>query len=218
MNVAEIFQSINGEGPKAGELALFVRFTGCNLHCTYCDTDWAISFDAAAKSMRPTDIAEIVAQSGMKNVTLTGGEPLLQKDMPRLLALLHQLPKLRVEVETNGSVDLAPFCNTDRPFFTMDYKLPGSGFEGAMRVSNFSLLNREDCVKFVCSSEFDVLRAFDLIHLYHLSERTQVHLSPVFGQLCPDRMVALMQSHRMTDVRLQLQMHKLIWDPNMRGV
>lgn len=218
MKVAETFLSINGEGTRAGELALFVRFQGCNLHCSYCDTRWANEMDCPVQERTPSDIAAQIRAAGVKNVTLTGGEPLLQPDMPYLLALLAREKGLRVEIETNGSVSLAPFCGENRPVFTMDYKLPGSGCEAAMEVKNFACLGAADTVKFVCSDEADLDRAAQLIEAHRLTERCHVYLSPVFGSIEPAEMVAYMIAHRLNDVRLQLQMHKMIWDPERRGV
>lgn len=218
MKVVEMFASINGEGPRAGELAMFVRFQGCNLRCSYCDTMWANESDCPYTELTPNDIVEEILQSGIRNVTLTGGEPLLQPEMPALLTLLAAHPALRVEVETNGAVDLAPFCKTSRPVFTMDYKLPSSGWERAMRVENFALLQQEDTVKFVCGSTEDLERAAQVIADYALTERCHVYLSPVFGNIEPVDMVEYMIAHRLNGVRLQLQLHKFIWAPDRRGV
>ena len=129
-NVVEHFASINGEGVRAGELAVFVRFRGCNLDCSYCDTRWANDVNAKAAKMSVSDIVKAVEDVKIDNVTLTGGEPLLQKDIRNLIHLLLQAG-LQVEVETNGAVALAAFCE-ERPVFTMDYKLPSSGCEEHM--------------------------------------------------------------------------------------
>lgn len=218
MKVVEMFASINGEGPCAGELALFVRFQGCNLRCSYCDTMWANAPDCPYTKQPPEDIVAKILQSGIRNVTLTGGEPLLQPEMPALLTLLADHPELRVEVETNGAVALAPFCDAARPVFTMDYKLPSSGCEGAMRLDNFALLGPEDTVKFVCGSREDLERAALISQEYGLTERCHVYLSPVFGAIKPAEMVEYMLAQRLNGVRLQLQMHKFIWAPDRRGV
>ncbi len=110
MRVAEKFISINGEGVRAGELAVFVRFQGCNLRCHYCDTKWALAKDCPYEEMSPEQIHAYIKGTGITNVTLTGGEPLLHKDMDRLLAILLADEDLRVEIETNGAVDLRKFC------------------------------------------------------------------------------------------------------------
>lgn len=216
MKVVEMFTSINGEGTRAGELATFVRFKGCNLRCSYCDTMWANEAECPYEETKPEQIVEEVLATGIRNVTLTGGEPLLQKGMKELLRLLLQT-NLRVEVETNGAVSLADYC-IDRPAFTMDYKLPSSGCEAAMLMGNMELLEAEDTVKFVVGSEEDLNRALEVIRTYDLTNRCHVYLSPVFGSIEPVSIVEFMQKYQLNDVRLQIQMHKVIWDPNQRGV
>ena len=244
MKVVEKFISINGEGPHAGELAVFIRFQGCNLTCSYCDTSWANVEDCPYEEMSPREIADHVNETGVANVTLTGGEPLLQEEMSELLRLLSggtlreatfdtaqgALSKLsfaewskgtllsRIEIETNGSVDISPFCGEYRPVFTMDYKLPSSGCEEKMLTGNFALLERGDTVKFVCGSEEDLKRAKDVIEEYGLLGKCNIYLSPVFGRIEPERMVEFMVKYRMNGVRLQVQMHKVIWHPDKRGV
>lgn len=218
MKVAEKFISINGEGTRAGELSVFVRFQGCNLRCSYCDTSWAYKADCPYEDMTPDQIVEYVLSTGIYNVTLTGGEPLLAQGIAELIEKLLAQPKIRVEIETNGAVDLRPFCTPVRPVFTMDYKLPSSGWEQAMKVENFAILEQQDTVKFVCGSQEDLQRAWDIIREYRLTARCHVYLSPVFGSIEPVDMVTFMETHRMNDVRLQIQIHKVIWDPEKRGV
>ncbi|MDO5797716.1 MAG: putative 7-carboxy-7-deazaguanine synthase QueE [Eubacteriales bacterium] len=216
MKVVEKFTSINGEGTRAGELAVFVRFKGCNLRCSYCDTMWANESDCSCKEETPEEIVNYVLEAGIRNVTLTGGEPLLQKDIRELIHLLLHAG-LRVEIETNGAVNLSDFCE-ERPIFTMDYKLPSSGCEEYMIAENMELLETNDTVKFVSGSQEDLLRALEVIQAYDLTSRCHVYLSPVFGSIEPVQMVEFMLKHQMNDVRLQIQMHKVIWDPNERGV
>lgn len=218
MKVVETFTSINGEGPCAGELAFFVRFQGCNLRCSYCDTAWANAADCPYEERTPAEIVRQALAAGIRNVTLTGGEPLLQPEMPALLTHFARENALRVEVETNGAVDLAPFCGDARPVFTMDVKLPSSGMEGAMRLDNLARLQAPDTVKFVCGSHEDLEAAAALIRAHDLIARCHVYLSPVFGALAPAEMVDYMLTRRLNGVRLQLQMHKYIWDPDKRGV
>ena len=220
MRVAEKFISINGEGTRAGELAVFVRFTGCNLRCSYCDTMWANEPGCPYEEMSPAQICEYVRSTGIKNVTLTGGEPLLQKDMDKLISLLISECGVRVEIETNGAVDLRPFAELPegRPLFTMDYKLPSSGYEDRMIAENFSVLEKEDTVKFVSGSRTDLERAGEIIEKYGLLDRCHVYFSPVFGRIEPAEIVDFMLNKRMNKARIQIQMHKVIWDPNERGV
>lgn len=217
--VVEMFTSINGEGTRAGQLAVFVRFQGCNLNCSFCDTKWANEADAPFEKMTEHEIADAILKTGVKNVTLTGGEPLLQKDIDVLLKRLGEEKALYVEVETNGSMPLKPYENMSwRPAMTMDYKLPGSNMEKNMCLDNFSYLQAEDTVKFVCGSEGDLQKAYEIIGKYALTGRCHVYLSPVFGSLEPDRMVTFMKEKKLNDVNLQLQLHKFIWNPDERGV
>lgn len=219
MNVAEIFTSINGEGQRAGELALFVRFTGCNLRCSYCDTLWACDKRAPHMNYTVKDIVKRAIKEGVHNVTLTGGEPLLQPEIAELIQTLLE-NNFFVEIETNGAVPILPvkLSLTLRPSFTMDYKLPSSGMEVAMRMDNFSLLTMRDTVKFVCGSLEDMERAKKIIDRYNLLTETNVYFSPVFGKINPQDMVEFMKQHKINRARLQLQLHKFIWDPQERGV
>ncbi|MCQ2500129.1 MAG: putative 7-carboxy-7-deazaguanine synthase QueE [Lachnospiraceae bacterium] len=216
MKVVEMFTSINGEGTRAGELAVFVRFKGCNLRCSYCDTMWANEGDCPYEEKGPEEILQEILASGIRNVTLTGGEPLLQKEMKALLHLLLQTD-LRVEIETNGAVRLAEYCQ-ERPVFTMDYKLPSSGCESQMILENMELLEADDTVKFVVGTAEDLESALELIRFYDLTNHCHVYFSPVFGSIEPVQIVDFMMEHKLNDVRLQIQMHKVIWDPNQRGV
>lgn len=216
--VVELFTSINGEGVLAGQLAVFVRFRGCNLNCSYCDTQWANVSDAPATPMTAEQIRDAILATGVSLVTLTGGEPLCQPQLRELLLVLSQEPTLHMEIETNGSRDLTPLLNIPNVTFTMDYKLAGSSMEQHMNHNNFSLLRPQDTVKFVVSSTEDLDRASAVIAHYALTDRCHVYLSPVFGQIDPADIVTYMTEHTMNRVRLQLQMHKFIWDPNARGV
>lgn len=218
-HVVEIFESINGEGMRAGELAVFVRMRDCNLHCSYCDTAWACEKEAPCTLLSEGDICKRILESGIKNVTLTGGEPLLQPDIEVLLQRLTAEETLRLEIETNGSIDVTPYRKL-RPslVFTLDYKLPGSGMEDQMCLENFHSITPQDTVKFVVSDDRDLTRAREIIEEYELPMRCHVIFSAVFGRISPQEIVAFMRKCCMNDVRLQLQMHKLIWDPEQRGV
>ena len=218
LSVAENFVSINGEGRRAGELAVFLRFCKCNLHCSFCDTRWANSDDVAAQTMTVKQLTDYVMSTGIKNVTLTGGEPLLQKHISDLITALDA-HGLYIEIETNGSVPLKQFT----PFpahtsITMDYKLPGSGMENFMCLEIFSCLTETDTVKFVVGDLVDLERAAEMIRAYDLTERCCVYFSPVFGRIHPDTIVSFMKKHTLNRVRLQLQLHKYIWNPERRGV
>ena len=216
--VAEKFVSINGEGPRAGELAVFLRFCGCNLNCSYCDTRWANIADVKYELASAEELVEYVKSTGVKNVTLTGGEPLLQADIARLIEMLGALGA-EVEIETNGSVPLQDIVSlSPRPAVTADYKLPSSGMEKFMLTESFSLLTLRDSVKFVVGNKCDLARAEEIINKYGLTDRCRVYFSPVFGKIEPEEIVEFMKERKLNGVRLQLQLHKIIWNPNMRGV
>ena len=216
--VVEIFESINGEGMRAGELAVFVRMKGCNLSCNYCDTMWANEADCEFEEMTADRIVERVKKSGIKNVTLTGGEPLLQKDADKLLKLFSEENNIRVEIETNGSVNLSPFLKYENTSFTMDYKLPESDMEKYMDLENFKILRKKDTLKFVASSVNDLKKAKDIIEKYDLIDRVNIIFSPVFGKIELTDIVDFLKDNKLNDVRMQLQMHKFIWAPDERGV
>ena len=216
--VVEIFESINGEGMRAGELAVFVRMKGCNLSCNYCDTMRANEADCEFEEMTADRIVERVKKSGIKNVTLTGGEPLLQKDADKLLKLFSDEKDIRVEIETNGSVNLSPFLKYENTSFTMDYKLPESDMEKYMDLENFKILRKKDTLKFVASSVNDLKKAKDIIEKYDLIDRVNIIFSPVFGKIELTDIVDFLKDNKLNDVRMQLQMHKFIWAPDERGV
>lgn len=217
-SVAEKFVSINGEGTKAGELAVFLRFSKCNLRCSFCDTQWVNSDNTPVKEMTTEQLTDYVKSTGVNNVTLTGGEPLLQENITELIFELGKMG-FEVEIETNGSVPLSDFASlTFRPNFTMDYKLPGSGMEKFMCHQNFSYLTSNDTVKFVVSDLNDLNRAVEIINRFNLTSACHVYFSPVFGNKQPEVIVSFMKEHRLNKVRLQLQLHKYIWNPNKRGV
>jgi len=213
--VAEIFKSINGEGKKAGELATFIRLFGCNLNCSWCDTKWSISGD----EYRLWDIDEIierVKQYNCHNITLTGGEPLMQDVYP----LLKKLVDLgyEVEIETNGSVSIEKYIELNNVSFTLDYKLPSSGMEDKMLVDNYKFIDRDDVIKFVIGSKEDLEKCYRVVCEYDLINKTNVYLSSVFGKIDLQDIVGFMSDKNWNGVRLQIQMHKIIWEPNMRGV
>ena len=236
MPVVEKFVSVNGEGRFAGRLAAFVRFAGCNLSCSYCDTTWANEPGAEAEPMTVDEIVGFVRQAGVRHVTLTGGEPALQPLLPDLVRALMEVRMpgargekpygLQVEIETNGAVDLRKLAQVRRlgvtrpsnVAFTMDYKCPSSGMEDAMLTSNFALLESNDTVKFVLGSRADLERMLSVVRDHDLCARCAVYLSPVFGKLDPADIVAFMQEHALTRATVQVQLHKIIWPNVEKGV
>jgi len=217
--VVEKFISINGEGTKAGQLAVFIRFAGCNLNCSYCDTAWANKENVPVTEMTEFEIYDYIKNTGVKNVTLTGGEPLFRDDVDKLLKLLSSDKSIKVEIETNGSIDLYDYRQiSDNISFTVDYKLPSSCMEHLMEMENFEELEERDTVKFVVSDNNDLLRAKEIIDEYKLTGQCSVYLSPVFGKIDPQEIVDFMIRNHLNGVNLQLQLHKIIWDPDKKGV
>lgn len=231
MPVVEKFVSINGEGRCAGKLAAFVRFVGCNLRCSYCDTMWANEPGAAVQSETVAALVAWVRETGVECVTLTGGEPVLQPHLAQLVRVLcgEAGPTghgLRVEVETNGAADLTELANLRQQLrgvapgaltFTVDWKLPSSGMEAHMLPTNFALLDARDAVKFVCA-ESDLPRVLEVARQLDLPGRVPVYLSPCFGRIEPARIVEFMQENGMIWATVQLQLHKIIWPNVERGV
>ena len=208
--VVEKFVSINGEGRRAGELAAFIRFKGCNLQCSYCDTSWANEPGCESERLTEEEILSWIRETGVKNVTLTGGEPLLRKGMEELIEAILEDPSRRGEIETNGSVDLKPYhILKKRPSFTMDYKTPDSGMEKEMLLSNLELLGSEDTLKFVVSSRRDMEKALEILEKYRLVGKTAVYFSPVFGRIQPVEIVDFLMEKKLNDVKLQIQLQRI---------
>lgn len=217
--VVEKFISVNGEGTLCGQLAIFIRFAGCNLECSYCDTKWANNRDVKYDLMSSNQIYDYIKATGIRNVTLTGGEPLMQQNILELLELLSKDEELHIEIETNGSIPLNKYSKIlNPPSFTMDYKLPSSNMEKYMNLDNFELLTDKDTVKFVSGTVQDLEKAKYIIDTYNLVDKTNIYISPVFSEISMESIVDFMKENKMNGVNLQMQLHKVIWNPNMRGV
>lgn len=217
--VTEKFVSINGEGQRAGQPAVFIRFRRCNLNCSYCDTRWSCTADADCTFETADALTNYVRNTRVHCVTLTGGEPLLQPDLASLLMSLSKIPSLQVEIETNGSLPIGELASLScRPAFTLDYKLPSSGMESHMLFENYEYLQPQDTVKFVAGSLLDLEKMKEITERFSLDKKCRVLVSPVFGCIEPAQIVDFLLEHQLSDVRLQLQLHKFIWDPNKRGV
>jgi 7-carboxy-7-deazaguanine synthase len=167
--------------------------------------------------MMEEDLEKLVISADVRNVTITGGEPLCRKNMDILLKRLSKIPNTAIEIETNGSIDLSKY-RMENVSFTMDYKLSCSGMEDKMCTENFKYLTKNDTVKFVIGSHADLVRAKEVIEQYNLVDRTAVYFSPVFGDISPKDMVEFMIENRLNGVNFQLQLHKYIWSPDQRGV
>ena len=216
MQVIEKFISINGEGLKQGELAVFIRFKGCNLRCSYCDTRYSFE-NPEYTDESVEDIVKYCLDSKVKNITLTGGEPLLQGDIDKLMIELSK-NGFNIEVETNGAVSIEKYKDIANVSFTLDYKLPISLMESRMITDNYKYISKKDSVKFVCGSINDLERMLVVINKYDLINKTNCIVSPVFNTIKLEDIVDFMIKNNLNGVRFSLQIHKIIWDPNRRGV
>lgn len=217
--VVETFISINGEGKKAGRLAMFIRLKGCNLDCSYCDTKWANERKAPFECMTSKQITDRIVESGVQLVTLTGGEPLMNNNIGELIGSILMIPQVELEIETNGSMPIRFYKERDaRLSMTMDYKLPSSFMEESMCLENMEYLKPWDVVKFVIGSREDLERAKEIIERFSLCEKAIVYFSPVFGQIEPVEIVEFMKEEHLNKVRFQIQIHKVVWDPEKTGV
>lgn len=213
MRVSEIFYSIEGEGKRAGLPCVFVRFHGCNLHCNYCDSRYACEGDDYGV-MTHLEVIHQILQHDCNRVTLTGGEPLLQPGMQLLLRNLDALG-CSVNVETNGTQPLLHH-GLEHVFYTVDYKTHASGESHRMNPETFESLQPKDVLKFVVGSIQDLEQAIEVVEKYQ--PPCAVYVSPVFGKIDAASIVAFIKKHKLTNWRVQLQLHKYIWEPTKRGV
>jgi len=211
MRITEIFFSIQGESSYAGLACVFVRLTGCPLRCHWCDTAYAF-YGGTEQSLE--DILSEVEQYDCRLVEITGGEPLAQAEVHRLITALADRG-YTVLIETSGAMDIAPVDR--RAILIMDLKCPGSGMEDRNRWSNIALLKAQDEVKFVLRDRADYDWAVTTVARYNLNDRQRILFSPVFGELEPQLLAEWILTDRLP-VRFQLQLHKAIWDPAARGV
>jgi 7-carboxy-7-deazaguanine synthase len=211
MKITEIYSSIQGETQYAGLPCTLVRTTGCDLRCGYCDTAFAFH---GGKDMTLDDISREVDRLGAPLVLLTGGEPMLQRELPALAARLLGAG-YQVMIETSGAhpLDALP-AEVVR---IVDVKTPASGETHRMRWELLDALRPRDAVKFVVADEPDYRWACGIIAKHGLGGRTEVLLSPVHGRLDPKDLVAWMLRDRLP-ARLNLQLHKYVWSPETRGV
>jgi len=213
--INEIFYSIQGESTFAGQPCIFVRLTGCDLRCTYCDTEYAF-YEGKKRTL--DSIMDEVKKYPCRLVEITGGEPLLQK---RVHSLMHRLcdEGYTVLIETSGAHDIGPI--DVRVHRIMDLKCPGSGECERNRMENLELLGPRDEVKFVIGSDEDYTwaKAQVLAGIPGWADRVNAILfSPVFGKITPLELATRVMADALPRVRMQLQMHKLIWEPSQRGV
>lgn len=214
MKVVEIFKSIDGEGKRTGLPTTFIRLFGCNLHCSYCDTRYGCEGNDYTE-MSVQEIVDKVGELGLDSITVTGGEPLIHEDILQLVDCLSY-NGYRVNIETNGSVDLRTIPRFRKLFFTMDYKCPTSLMENKMNLDNFKYLVKKDVLKFVVGSIQDLDKAREIIMKYNPC--CKVYISPVFEKIEPQEIVEYVLKNNLNNCYVQVQLHKIIWNPEERGV
>ena len=200
----EIFFSLQGESSRQGLPCVLIRLTGCNLRCGYCDTTYAFT---GGQTMALQSILQKVAQHSPRFVTVTGGEPLAQKNS---LLLMRELCDAGYEVslETGGMLDVSMV--DERVAKVVDLKTPASGEMAKNLLSNLEHLNPQDEIKFVLCGEADYQWARQMMHEHRLSQRCDVLFSPAQGQLAPKDLAEwILRDH--LPVRLQVQLHKILW-------
>ncbi|MGI8481372.1 MAG: radical SAM protein [Chthoniobacterales bacterium] len=212
LTINEIYQSIQGESTWAGRPCVFVRLTFCDLRCSYCDTEYAFY---EGKKQTLTEVVTAVQSYDCPLVEVTGGEPLLQKNVLALMTLLADAG-LTVLLETSGAHDISPV--DPRVHRIMDLKTPGSGETARNLFSNVEHLTSRDEVKFVVGSREDYEWSRGAVQNFNLANRCgAVLFSPIFGRIDPQQIVEWILADNLP-VRFQLQMHKFIWTPTKRGV
>ena len=212
LTVNEIYLSIQGESTWVGRPCVFVRLTFCDLRCNYCDTEYAF-YDGKKRTL--DNILEEVATFDCRLIEITGGEPLLQKNVLPLMAMLCD-SGYTVLLETSGAHDISKVDT--RVHRIMDLKTPGSGEVDKNRWPNIDHLTLRDEVKFVMGTREDYEWAREKVQRYDLASRCHAVLfSPIFGRIDPRQIVEWILEDKV-NVRFQLQMHKFIWSPTQRGV
>lgn len=204
LRITEIFYSLQGEALTAGCPTIFIRLTGCPLRCGYCDTEYAFT---GGKWMEQEEILEAMSAYNTPYVTVTGGEPLAQKNcLPLLTALCDA--SYRVSLETSGALDMTGV--DPRVVKVMDLKTPGSGEVERNRFENIDLLGENDLVKFVICDEQDYQWSLEMLEKYQLAEKCSVLFSPGFNQLKATDLADWVLRDQLP-VRMQLQLHKILW-------
>ena len=209
--VHEIYRSLQGESTFAGLPCGFVRLTACHLRCVYCDTPHAFNQGIV---LTLDEVVERALELGDDLVEITGGEPLLQAEVHPLMSRLADAGRT-VLLETSGAVDITPV--DPRVHIILDLKTPASGEVLANVWSNIPLLRPKDEVKFVLCDRADFDWAIAQVRAYHLTNRCPVLFSPAFGQVNPTDLAAWTLETGLP-VRVQVQLHKILWDPAARGV
>jgi 7-carboxy-7-deazaguanine synthase len=210
VKVCEMFTSIQGESSYAGLPCIFIRMTGCNLRCSYCDTTYAYY---EGREFSEEDIISEVRRAGISLVEITGGEPLLQKEVFHLIKRLLD-EGYKVLIETNGSLSIREVDK--RAVVILDIKTPGSGMGEKMDLSNIDIIKSTDEIKFVITGRNDYEWSKAVIYKYNLIDKCHLLLSPAYGILPSERLARWMIEDGL-QARLNLQLHKYIFGADERG-
>jgi 7-carboxy-7-deazaguanine synthase len=233
MKLTEVYTSIQGEGPNTGMTTTFIRFGGCNFRCPGwgtgtlpdgtvvegCDTIFAVypAWRHHWKTVTPEEVMTLVPKK-VHNVCLTGGEPLIQKEIDHLVDLLVGADNHHIDLFTNGSIRLPWWAKEDFVTVVMDWKLPGSGeryeTDFAPAVED---LRPKDVIKFTIKDHLDFGYAWGLVNRFRLSTLgPTIYFSPVWGKMNATELASLVQAANIPQSRFQVQLHKYLWDPNER--
>lgn len=217
--VSEIFESIDGEGYHAGYPTVFFRTVGCNLRCSWCDSVYTFHEDEKSKWMTAEEAFDEVNKFNISHITITGGEPLLEENKEWMTKFISELfaNGYTVDVETNGAIDYKYWKHEfiDEPFILiMDWKAPSSKMNKFMLESNLFVLDERDIIKIVVTND-----DFEEVEKILMSKtKATIYISPVFNQVTMEKIPEFVLKHKDKAIRCQIQMHKIFWNPDKRGV
>jgi 7-carboxy-7-deazaguanine synthase len=222
----EVFESIQGEGSAAGYLTTFIRFFGCNLRCNWCDTRYSYSPTEPEFYATVGEIIEKVEAFGNKYICITGGEPLLYID--EIILLVKELSRFEsvddISIETNGSLNIEPIVQirkmdsilNSKVRLIIDYKTPSSGQVEKMILSNYLQMSDNDEIKFVIGNVNDFNVAKEILDKWY--KKGRVLFSPLWGEMSGDKLVKLLLESKIKSAKLNIQLHKVIWGVEAKGV
>lgn len=219
--LVEVYETIEGEGRMAGYPTIFIRLFGCQMRCTWCDTPYSYAPAEPEEIVSIPELLEKLKPYRAQRICLTGGEPLIHGE--RFISLLNELVKdprwQDIHIETNGAIDIRPFVEAvtdERVRYVMDYKLPGSGEFARMDDSVLRGLRQQDELKFVIADDQDYQCALGVIQRVPIA--AQLLFSPVFESMTAAELAQRIVNDGLNQVKLNLQIHKIIWPPAQRRV
>mgnify|MGYP002624574483 FL=1 len=218
--VNEIFESIDGEGYRAGYPTVFFRVVGCNLRCSWCDSKYTFEPEESSRWMTVVDAISSVKEYGIKHITITGGEPLVEENKQWMTSFLKALfyENFVVDIETNGSIDYSywkEIFKGENLSIIADWKAPSSKMNKFMLESNLSILDANDIIKIVVTdNDFN-----EVEKILASNTKAVIYVSPVFGKVTMEKIPEFVLKHKdCENLRCQIQLHKVFWNPDKRGV